>query len=397
MRLRLSLSLAASLWAAVPTLPAQTEVASAPLNEPRPVQFLPFRLPSPPKNSFSIGAAINFGASFDISNVGTFALPVEEMGDVTQPLHELGISRTYGPDSGIVRPGSEDGRTSDYSYLREEQLSLGADGFYRLSYNAYGAIGGEDIAGLDANANLGMEFRYGRELGKLGRVGWGLFSGLGVSGAEVAETRNFTVDLQTYVDTYRFFDQDIVPPDGPSSPGAPALNDTLEDREFLPDVADGANVEGTYTIKSAQYSWRLGPTVSIPVSRFFELDAGAGVAVVYLSSRFRTAESLYTEETLTDDPDTTDVDESATPVRTDLRTGVLREDVSGDMLFGGFFDARARLNLTPAVSLFTGMQYQGVGDYDQRISDDEADTTAASAKLNVGNTYSVTTGFNFKF
>ena len=130
---------------------------------------------------------------------------------------------------------------------------------------------------------------------------------------------------------------------------------TIPLQQITPDrsvttLPNGANVEGTWDIKGAYYSIRLGPEIRSHISEKLAFTAGAGFLGVYVGSDFSVSEVL-------------DLD----GYPTFATIGVNQTENMSDLIAGFYDEATVEYWFTQRTGIFLGATFESVDDFVQTL------------------------------
>jgi hypothetical protein len=196
------------------------------------------------------------------------------------------------------------GQTRSWGYLNPEQDN--GDG--TISMNSFSTQSTGAAFQRDAESSeLGFEMAVSRRLMNFGRkVELNLSGSVGLSDFGASTSQRISADLVTLTDVYRVIGDVPSPANFPtfdgvlSGPGgtiigsvedSPPLQQVTQDRRFST-VADGADVEGAWSIDGSYYSFRFGPELRGHLTERIAFAAGAGVLGALVGSDFSVAEIL---------------------------------------------------------------------------------------------------------
>jgi opacity protein-like surface antigen len=309
---------------------------------------------SRPLNRFSLGPRFALNINADFSNLGGVAPR-----NGSQPgIYDDGYNL-------IDSSGSADGTTWNWGYDRPEQY---ADDAIRLSQSSSPGALTAPKAGDDPHH--GLELGYARELAQWGPTRWGLEAAFGYTAIRIRDTRALADDVVRVSDSFAL--DGVIPPLAPyrgtfEGPG-PLLSTVPSSQTSF--EAGAALVEGSRTLDTDLYAWRLGPYVELPLVDPVSLWIGGGLALAYLDSRF-----AYTETVSMPDVDS---------IR---RDGSQSKD---GWLVGGYAAAGVAVALDANWSVFAAAQYQNLGRFSQ-------ETDGKRARLDLGQAIFVHAGLSVHF
>lgn len=315
---------------------------------------------APNRFGLSYRSGWNIAASFH-NQPGYYAGP--HVGSATGG----GTDRFY--DDGFVRvdsTGNAGGLTSYWGYDNASQVP----GNNTVVMNR---IAPESGLGSRATSDPyhGFELTWNHRVGQLHHAEWGLEAAFNFTPIDIRDTRPVTGNALRTSDAYSL--GGIVPPlppySGPLTPPGPLLADAPLSRTQT--VQPGAvSITGRRELEAELYGFRLGPYFELPLSRHFAAAVSGGLAVGVVDARIRYDETLTVG--------------SLGPIR---RSGSAAHTTA---LVGGFASVNLRWNLTETTHLFTGLQYQNVGQFTGRAGDKKA-------VLELGQSLFWTVGLGFRF
>lgn len=280
-----------------------------------------------PPNRFSLGPSFALNCRADFTQLG-------------------GVSPELAPgfyDDGYNLPdisGSQDGATWHWGYQRSNQYQ---EDTIRLSRSSSPADGSATNASNDPQ--YGFELGYARELVPWGSTRWGIEAAFGFTAIALRDTRTLAGDVVRVTDSFAL--DGVIPPQAPyygsfDGPG-PLLGTVPSSQTRFQSGA--ASVTGRRTLDTDLFTWRLGPYFEWLVATPLSLQLGGGLAVAYLTSRFAYSETVILPE--------------LDPVE---RSGARSSD---GWLVGGYLETRVNVAVSGRVSVFTGVQYQHLGEFTQ--------------------------------
>jgi hypothetical protein len=299
----------------------------------------------------------------------------------------------------IFDPIAPDGRTNTWNYTDASQLS-------RLGYVAFNTYSADvidtDVRQKETASSAGMDITVERDMGKLlgSRLTWKLTAGMSINDISTDTTALVRANLTTLTDFYSLYGQ--LPPGAPySSPststtnvvdaaGNAVLNDDGATRTVTTDTSvlisnepvgrllntriDDSRVSNRWKIKGAYYTFRVGPTVWIPITTWLRASFSAGAALAYSSTSYSVTQTLV--------PD----------------LGAEISDTSSSeaykLLPGYYADATLQVDLTERAGLYAGAVFQSAGSYTQEVNSDNANY---NTKIDLGNQSGVRAGLSIRF
>jgi hypothetical protein len=301
----------------------------------------------------------------------------------------------------VFDPIAPDGRTNSWNYTNASQLAA-YPGY--VAFNSYSAvIDDAAIRQKKSESGSGMDIAVSRDMGKLfgGRIPWTLTAGLSLNDISANTTDQVRASITTLTDLYSLFGQ--VPPDAPySSPssattsvvdasGNAVLNDDGSARTVTNDTSvlisnepsarlgptsafDSTSVTNSWKVKGAYYTFRAGPTVTLPVTSRLKATVSVGAAMVYSGTSY-TVTQTFTPASGADIADTSS-------------SNVYK------LLPGYYADATVQFDLTERTGFYAGAILQSAGSYTQNV-----DTANAhySTKIDLSNQSGIRAGMSYRF
>jgi hypothetical protein len=296
-------------------------------------------------------AGLNIRAKF--SDSSGLALP---------PGPGAGVALNHQYSDGFVNPdssGNAGGVTWNWGYQHPSQIS-GND----VLMHASGVQGGSESTSDDPN--LGIDFNYVRDIGHYSWGQWGIKIASGYTHVEVRDNNPMNAKLETLTDAYAL--NGVTPPVAPysgsfSGPGpvigSEPVSRTLGTSESL--------IAGSHNVDAALVDLRLGPSFNIPVFKRLSVQAGGGLAVGLVDSRF-----TFTE---------TPVSGTGSVSGANNRTG---------FVVGAYAEAGLAYRFYRSASLFTGAQFEYLGNFKQSAE-------GRSSQLDLGQTVFFEFGVQWQF
>lgn len=359
-----------------------------------------------PKMTLNLGFRGMTGPKSSFTGHGSIAATTDP-----GPATGSGITRNYhdgyvGKDSRLITnangdsvPVADDGKTNTWSYLDNDQIT--ADGYVAM-HNYSAVIGNTGTIANGSKSNYGLELSVYRDMGKLfnTRVTWGIFAGMAVNGINVSVQKNVQADVTTLTDLYSLYGQTppAAPYTAPSSLAQPVLdvngspvlnsdgtaqtqavdNTTLISNQPLSRTSttstNSTSVTNQWKLKGAFMTFRVGPTVFVPLFHRFTLSVSAGPAVVYSGTNYSVIQSLQAD---TADPITDTVSDGAS-----------------EILTGYYVDATLNFAVTDLAGLYLGGVYQSTGSYTQEIT---SSTSSYATRIDLSHLQGLRAGMTFRF
>ncbi|MEO6243838.1 MAG: hypothetical protein ABIQ12_00265 [Opitutaceae bacterium] len=372
-----------------------------------------------PKSTVRFGFRQLSGAKTSFAGRGSLLAP-ETLG----PLSGANLDRAY--HDGAVRPDARaaarldsggnpiidpqtnsqvfdsvapDGKTNTWTYLDASQLSLPG---YVAFHNYSAEITDTALRQKESGSSAGMDITVSRDMGKLwgGRLPWNLTAGMSINDIS-ANTNDYVLARRTTITDY-FSLFGVTPGDAPySSPsstttsvvdasGSPVLNDDGSTRTVTTDTSvllgnelagrtttfadDSTSVSNRWKVKGAYYTFRVGPTVWIPITTRLRASVSLGAALVYSGSSYTVTQTFET-------PIGAEISDTFT-------------NAAYKILPGYYADATVQFDLTERAGFYAGAVFQSAGSYTQNIDN----TTAHySTKIDLANQNGVRAGLSIRF
>jgi hypothetical protein len=220
--------------------------------------------------------------------------------------------------------------------------------------------------GHDGDPQHGLELVYNRVLGRLGRGLWGLEGAFGFTPLTIRDNRALAADRIDIADTYP--SGGIVVPAAPyagTQAGPGPMIGSVPGRTVTI-VAGGSTLIGERRLDMNLYGFRLGPFYELPLTERVALSLSGGLALGAVESRFGYQERW---------------------AGGGFQSG---RGSRSDLLVGGYLAGNLSYALTESLHLFTGLQFQHLDGFTQRVDE-------KSAKVDFGKSLYVTLGFGVRF
>ena len=299
----------------------------------------------------------------------------------------------------IFDPIAPDGRTNSWNYTDANQLAF-APGY--VAFNSYSAVIDDSaIRRKDSDSGSGIDITMSRDMGKLfGRIPWTLTAGMSINDISANTIDAVRARVTTLTDLYSLFGQ--VPPDAPySSPssstttvvdasGNSVFNDDGSTRTVSTDTSvlisnepvarttntaiDTASVSNRWNVKGAYYTFRAGPTVTLPVTSRLKATVSVGAAVVYSGTSYTVTQTF----TPASGAEITDTNSSN----------------AYKLLPGYYADATVQFDLTERTGFYAGAILQSAGSYTQNVDSTNANY---STKIDLANQQGIRAGMSYRF
>ena len=294
---------------------------------------------------------------------------------------------TDGIGAGTAIPGASDGRTNTWGYDNASQLLPNGD----IAFHSYSALvtdtGSHSQTG---DSSAGIELVMDRDMGSLGkRFKWSITAGFSLADIRSSVATSVPGTLTSITDVYDLFGQ-VPPPPVFNSPST--TSQTSGSVSEAPDqtilignvpipggrstVPSAVSVMNTYYTNGAYYTLRIGPTLTMPVTKHLNLNLSVGPTLIYAGSEMNVLEDLAFT---TNEPDLTD----------------LYQKENNKLVPGYYVDVDMQYQLTDTAGLYLGGVYQGAGNFTQSVSTGTG--TAYNSKIDFGSQEAVKTGLTVRF
>jgi hypothetical protein len=360
-----------------------------------------------PKTSFWGRGTLPSPENSGSANVANVAHTYHD-GSVSPDGRTVTVDDGNGGSTAISVPS--DGKTNTWSYVSSSQI--GPDG--NMNFHTYSAAISDPTARNKSGvANNGVELVASHEMGKLGkRLTWAITGGFSITDIRSSLFAYVGANVTTVTDTYDLFGQ-MAPTAPYSSPGtitqtvvnssgASVANSTgntvsqsFDNSTLLGNQPINRStttaystslVENRYFIEGAYYTFRIGPTVSLPLGSHFKVSLSAGPALLYAGTNYSVEQYLFAP---TGDP--------------------IEETVSKNnahLLPGYYADLSLQYNLTDTAGFYLSALYEGAGSYTQSVGTGDvisgetpqpAGGGSYSTRINFDNQSGVRAGMTVKF
>ena len=365
-----------------------------------------------PKSTLSLGTRLFLrGPRVTYGGQGSNPSPVNP-GDAST-VGIPNISRTYidgtvypdgrtvpvstGIGGSINGPIASDGRTSTWSYDTATQLLPDGD----IAFHTYSAeIVDTGVQQANGSANAGVELILDRDMGKLGKhATWSMTMGFSIADIHSSVYASVATQELTLADTYDLFGQ--VPPSAPfSSPnsitqtvfgqgstvtgsnGTSTATQTATQTILLGNQPIGRDTTVTaidttnrYFTEGAYYTFRVGPTIVIPITGKFSLNASAGPALIYSGETMNVLEDLY--------------------ITTGEEYFQLYQHENTHILPGYYVDVNLEYQFTDTAGFYVGGLWQGAGSFTQEVASGVG--TEYSSRVDFGSQEGLKGGMTVRF
>lgn len=373
-----------------------------------------------PKSTLILGMRQLSGAKTSFSGTGTLLPP-----EVPGPATGANIQRTYhdgyvDPDSRVSArtdgagnpvidpatnsqvfdPIAPDGHTNTWTYTDDRQ---GTEVPGYVSFHSYTAdVTDTAVRKMSANNAYGVDIAVVRDMGSLfhTRASWGLLAGVGINDISAKKTDKVQAAITTITDLYSLDGQVLpgLPYTAPSSTsttvfdssGNAVLNEDGSTQTVSTDTTvllgnqpvdrqtkttiDNLSVTNRWKLKGAYFTFRVGPSISIPFTSRFRLNLSAGAALVYAGSDYTVTQTFQPDI----GPELTETETSST----------------NHVMPAYFADASLQFDVTDHTGLFAGAVFQGSSSYTQKV---ETDTEHYVAKIDLAKQQGLRAGMTIRF
>ncbi len=330
-------------------------------------------------NRFGLSYVMGFNMSASFKNLGGYSSLAPGANPQRTPNGD-----PYNYANGYIYPdattsSAHPGYTWYYGYTAGTPVRGTDFDLYRAS--ARGNLSSSDNS---SDPNNGFELTYNRELGQLGKAGWGLEIAGGYMEVDIHDSSGFRGAATRLTDTYRTGGGAQLNPapqanpfEGPppGSPGWPLVGLSPANSSSQT-FAGAATVAGTREFDVHIFSARLGPYMDIPLNEHFTLSLTGGLLLEEIDSDFSFNESV------TIDPSVTLV---GLPAETRHGSGS-----ANDLLVGAYAGGKISYAFSERLAAFGGAQFRTSGDYSQTVS-------GKTATLDLSQALLVTLGLSYSF
>ncbi len=271
-------------------------------------------------------------------------------------------------EGGTVRVPTSDNTSGNFAYISEDQVR---DGGNKIAYHLLGSQANTDLQYEgDASGSMGWELSYTRYINRSRTLG--LQIAFSFNGFDSSYNDLITADKLTREFIHNFQPGQQAPALPPATEGSDGSTSQppYQGPQIRPDTggtrigfnpseindsveADAAQVRSQMELRSSIYTFRMGPSYRLTIGQRINFNVGAGISAIYYDGKFAANEVL----------------ENADGGAMAQRTRTVDDDSA--FQFGGYFDANAAYFLNQRVNIFSGVQYQGGSDYNQRNAERE--------------------------
>ena len=269
--------------------------------------------------------------------------------------------------------------TRNWGYVNSSQVvNSGGDQFVAMHVTSSAATA--STGELDDDPLHGFEINYSRALQDHGCWKWGVGAAFNFMRIGVSDARPLTGDVNQLTDLFAVPEGGFVP-DAPhfgSNSEGPLLGS--EPSRTVQTFADAASIMGSRSFDANIFGFKAGPYIEFPVTDKLSVNAGAGLALIFVSSDFS-----YSSETVTINP-------AVDPSGLLSQTHAAGSDSDSDLLLGGYLNAGVAWALNENWSVFGGVEFQIADDYTHRDS-----ASGKAAEMNLGETVIGFLGVSYTF
>jgi hypothetical protein len=324
------------------------------------------------------GATSSFGGSGVLSSNTSIGQPDEEIQRLYHDGYVAFDQRKVVDPAGNTVPITPDGRTNTWGFRSQTQAR--ADGL--IAMHAYSATTTDSgFAENDPPATFGVELSLEREFGSVfgTRMKWGVVGGVSINQISSEFSSEMGATVTTVTDLYSLGGQaaPTAPFTGPAAGGlvdnTPLLGSQVLARETQ--SAPGV-VLSNWKLRGAYLSFRVGPTLFVPITERFSATFSAGGVMVFSGTTF-------------------DVAQSFVPATGDTIAGAMTSDDTA-LMPGYYVDASLQFAMTDTAGLYLGAVYQSTGDYTQDVASDD-ELAKYSTRVDLSALQGIRAGVSFKF
>jgi len=271
--------------------------------------------------------------------------------------------------SGGSSPGKSDGLTKNWQYASDNQVTdantkyvdssghevVVGTGYLAMHSYVVDSTAEKDPFKQDSKGTFGVEVASAYQMGRIlgSKVTWQIVGGLSMNDLSSTADRGFTGTITTYTDYFSLH--------GHKAPGAQTspsfeLDDTPAGRH---ESIGTGEIKDHYNLRGAYMTFRVGPTVVVPLFKHFSASFSAGGVLVYAGTNYSVTEIF--------EPDSGDF----------MADNV--SDGASAFLPGFYFDANIQWDITTYSGLYLGAVYQSSGSYTQTIESSSTSTDPDSA------------------
>lgn len=373
-----------------------------------------------PKSTVTLGMRRLSGAKTSFAGQGRIT-PPEDAGPATGAnLTRVYHDGTVGPDARVAPrfdasgnpvidaqsgspafdPIAPDGRTNTWNYTDSRQLATeGYVAFHRFSAEVVDTTTRQ----RDSASSFGMELAMSRDMGALFHsrwLSWTLTAGMSVNDLSANTADNVLANVRSVTDYFSLFGR--TPPGAPytapssttqsvlDASGNVVVDDSGGVRTVTTDTtvllgnepagrtdvttSSATSVNNRWKLKGAYFTFRVGPTVWIPITTRLRASLSAGAALVYAGSDY-TVTQVYQPDFGAEISDTS-------------------SSAAYKLLAGYYADASLQFDITERTGFYAGAIFQSAGSYTQSLNNATANY---STKIDLGNQSGLRAGMSIRF
>ena len=276
-----------------------------------------------------------------------------------------------------------DGLTNRWNFIDASQVQGGSIAFHTYDAEILDSGRFETDSGSTNGLEIGMAHDMGTVFGT--RLAWRITGGVSVNDISASAAGNVLANVRTGTDLFSL--RGATPPGSDRIPFASSpstllvQDDSLILIENIPSgprqfttVQDSTSVFNRWKVKGSYFTFRLGPTLLIPITSKIKASISVGGALVYAGTNLTITETL-------DAPTGGDIVESET-------------SDEHKVLPGYYADANIQYDLTEKAGFYAGAVFQSAGTYTQRL--DNANSSYAT-KVDLSKQSGLRAGMSIRF
>lgn len=290
-------------------------------------------------------------------------------------------------------PIPNDGKTNSWGYSDSRQVT--SDGLITMHVYSAQIL---DSAARDKSASsaMGVEVFSAYDMGKLGKyLDWSIVTGVSINDLSASTRDKMRADISSINDTYNLFGE-IAPPAGYNgTTGSSTSTTTVTNADgtvssvttdttvllsnqpldrSITTVQNSTSVSNLWKLKGSYFTFRAGPSISLPFASRFHASVSAGPSLVYAGTTYTVTQSFQPE--------------IGVEVTSQLTDGTSR------LLAGYYADATLQFDLTERTGFYLGAIYQANGSYDQKVANGDAQY---STKVDLNSLNGIRGGLTYRF
>jgi hypothetical protein len=316
-------------------------------------------------NRFSFDARFGFNVSAKFKRAASLSLAAPR----TTP-----DGNKYNYDDGYVLTdisGNAGGQTWNWGYDQPGQIAGNTISMHRSTV----AADASSAAGVDKDASqCGFEFTYDRELGKRGKLKYGLEAAVNCMNLSLKDQSAFSGNVSRLTDAYPFTPGTTPPLTPPSyqgsfnGPGFVLGATPVSSTTAL--IPGGANIVDQRNYDVDIWGFRLGPYAEYPLTQNIDLwfSGGVAMALVNGSASWKETASIAGGDTMAGSGGGSDF----------------------GLLWGGYLSAKVSWQLSERWSAEGGVQYQYLGTYEHNFG-------GQVMQLDLSKSVFITIGLGYRF